>query len=213
MSEADLHAMVEVHMTGYREEFNLSKALGRGFIRATYTFFLTDRKSFGFGVFVNDRLAGYVLGRLDYFSDDLNRYWPRIFALARALICRPTLLADARVRKQLFGSVGRVCAKAFRCNKPEPSLENAPSHAPGKTATISSTCVDHTLRVPHASHYLLEAAENLCRENGMQFLRASIHVGNTPCRFLHTLRKYAVDEVLTDEESVYYYISFDEQTQ
>jgi len=30
---------------------------------------------------------------------------------------------------------------------------------------------------------------------------------------LHTLRKYAVDEVLTDEESVYYYISFDEQTQ
>ena len=212
LSKADLHAMVQLHMNVYQEEYNISKSLGYNFVRATYTFFLTDRKSYGFGAFINGTLVGYVLGRLDYFSDDLNRYPRRIFALACALIRRPWLLANNRVREYILDAIARVFARVCKRRKLDQSLEDAPSHSPGKTATIASTCVDHAVRIPHVSHSLLETAEKFCRDNGMRFLRASMLAGNVPCRFLHTLRKYAVDEVLSDEESVYYFICLDEQT-
>jgi len=204
----DLIEIVALHEHCFLGEDNYSRRLGRGVLRATYCFFLTDSKSFGYVAECDGQLVGYIVGRLDYFFDELNRY--RIPAIIRAWIERPWCLFDKRlinrgvnaIRTRLTGRVEQA------------SNQSAPCDGDNTTATLAYLAVkpDYT-RLRIADRFLSEA-EGLCRRTGMLRLRTDINPSNVLSRFLYRRRGYEEDKSLrTTEDCIYYLYLSDTRSQ
>ncbi len=196
-----LDAVVQLHQECFSAETNFAIRLGPRFLRATYKFFLTDSLAFGFVATVAGVPAGFILGRLDYYTLALNRY--RRGAYLRALVRHPSVLFSWRFFKRSFRVLLALLRNRWIGHQ---NLERAPSHTQGKTATLASLG-----SLPEYAHYrvsdhLVAAAEQYCRDKGMARLRTGVRPDNVPSRFLFRNRAYLQDDVLSSSESLFYYL-------
>ncbi|MFQ5351605.1 MAG: GNAT family N-acetyltransferase [Candidatus Binatia bacterium] len=198
--EEHLDAIVDLHVRSFDPGLNYALILGKPFVRATYRFFLEDQKSFGFVAWCGGRAVGLAVGRLGYYTNSLNRY--RMSAAFAAVLVRPWLVANPRMLKKAVSGL----LERLRRSGAARSLEGAPSHSDGRTATQASICVDPDFTRRQIGSRLLEVFEEYCRAHDMSFLRAGIEPGNEPIRRTYTSRGFVKDEVVSNEAVLYYYL-------
>jgi ribosomal protein S18 acetylase RimI-like enzyme len=196
---ADLGKVVQLHMISFTLKENFSSRLGVPFVNATYDFFVRDSKSFGFIAKYEEQVIGVLVGRLDYYTAALNRY--RLRAALKALAIRPALVLDQQLIRSVFKAVSLVLGR-----KQGIKVERAPSHAPGRTATLASLCVHPDYRKFHVTDLLLSSAEELCRQKDMRFIRAGVRRSNIASRFTYRRRGYFEDTCLSAEDVLIYYL-------
>jgi len=212
VQEKDLRAMTNLHLATLDPAHNLSIDLGYLFIYATYSFFLNDKKSFAFGAFVNQRLVGFNVGRLDYYMEDLDRYPLRVLAGFYSVIRHPSVLCQKRIRNRIFKFGNGFVKMATGPRRRENLISNAPSHADGKTATLAGLCVDPKCEALHVASRLLRASAEHCRQNGMRFVRAAMSAGNLASCFGHRKCGFVVDKVISNQAVKYYYLDLDRRS-
>lgn len=198
--KAHLDDVVILHETCFTKQNNFSLCFGRAFVYRTYQFFLNDEKSFGFVAICDGQVVGVLLGRLDYYTAALNAY--RFNAAVKGLIRNPILLFRTRVISQ---AVNMVTQKIFHLVDKE-KLKSAPSHQDGKTATLGSICIHPNYRNRKFGIILLTHAEDFCRKNHMQYLRAGIQRSNIASLRTFRSRGYIEDEVLSRGNDLLYYL-------
>lgn len=197
---ADLASVVKLHMMCFTAQENFAMRLGSKFLFATYEFFLQDSKAFGFVAKRNEELCAVLVGRLDYFTRDLNSY--RMNQGLQAIVLQPAVIIDQQLLKITFKGFFSKIFQAMADRK----LKFAPSHDAGKTATLASLCVHPDYRTLNLSSKLLSRAEDLCREKGMRKLRSGIRRNNLPSRFLFGSRGYIVDTVMSSDDDLLYFL-------
>ena len=198
-----LDGVVRLHHECFSVDINLSMRLGPKFLRATYKFFLDDPKSFGFVAFCQDKMVGFVCGRLGLFAGALNRYRAPVGALA--LLGRPWILFEVDFRKRLMQAVAK-----FTARKKAVQDADATPKRDGPTATLASLGVHPDYVHLRLSDRLLAAAESFCKSEQMQFVRAGVWRSNISSRFLYRRRGYTEDPGKTKGEALFYYLSLED---
>lgn len=195
-----LDGVVALHEDCFTKKDNFAMCLGEAFLYSTYKFFIKDEKCFGFVAICNGRIVGVLLGRLDYYTTELNKY--RLMAAFRGLIFHPTLLVNKRLIQQAMKNIIRqVCRRKY-----EKKAELSPSHLEGKTATLASFCIHPEYRKLNIGEQLLALAEEFCRKKNMKYLRTGVQRNNVASRFAFRSRGYIVDQVLSQENDLLYYL-------
>lgn len=197
-----LDAVVQLHQESFAYDTNFSMQLGPRFLRATYSFFLEDPKAFGFVALYQEKVVGFLCGRLDYYSSALDKY--RAPAAMLALLRRPWLLFEEDFRGKLQKSVSILIAGSK-------SKKDKSTKREAATATLASLGVDPDYAHLRVSDSLLAAAESLCMKNRMRFVRASVQRSNISSRFLYRRRAYTEELGKTTEDGVYYYLSLEDK--
>jgi ribosomal protein S18 acetylase RimI-like enzyme len=198
--DADLQAVVNLHMLVFTVKENFAMRLGRRFVEATYRFFLEDSKCFGFVVRTEHaEVVGVLVGRLGYYTRSLNRY--RFFEGLKAFVGRPSIVFDRSLVRTALRAVagGAVVTKSRR----QQSV-TAWSHDSRPIASLASLCTHPTYRELGITDQLLSSAEELCSLRGAHAIRTGVRRTNVASRFAFRRRGYIEDPVLSTEESLIY---------
>jgi ribosomal protein S18 acetylase RimI-like enzyme len=198
---SDLEEITILHQQCFAPDENYSVRLGRGFLHTTYRFFLVDAKSFGFVAECEGKLVGFITGRLDYYTRELNRY--RKYAALLAFITHLRFLLDKRLISYSF----KVAGNYFLRSRTHQTQEVFPSATDDKIATLASLGVHPEYIHLRISNHLLSAAEEFCRRNGMLSLRAGIRRANIPARFSYRRRGYVENRALSTNDTLFYFLS------
>lgn len=198
---SDLEDVITLHENCFNSDENYALRMGRDFLRVTYQFFLGDDKSFGFVAFHDGKLVGFIVGRLDYFVQDLGRY--QMSTGLWTFLKRPWLLIDKHLIRH---SLKRFPKYLFNTgmNYTPPSSQ---FQTDGKISTLASLGIDQTVTNLRISDRLLDAAEEFCCQKGRTYLRAGVFPTNVASRFLYRSRGYIEEKSLRNETSVFYYLN------
>ena len=189
-----LNDYVAFHKNSFKEENNLSILVGDEFLKKTYMFFLKDPLSFGYVAIKNGNIIGMISGRLDYYSEDLNKYWPRRISFLKWIVLNPlSIIRFNKLRSRLFLISKNIILKFFLSNK---NNMTAPSHIDNGTATLASLSVLNNSKSSIVAESLVSKAEEFCKINKKKIIRTGVSNDNIKARFFYRKRGYVIDEVL-----------------
>jgi hypothetical protein len=188
-TNADVDAMVRLHLGTFSPAEHLGSLLGPAFVRASYVWHVTDESAYVLVAELGDALVG-LLGMCDRsFTGPMLRGCAR--TLVAALGRRPKLLIDRRLWARLARAnaspdwVKRFCATAG-------------------VAQMSIGAVDANLRGRSVFSTLIGSCEAMSRQRGLVAIRAGVYRSNSQCQRAFQRNGWTEVDALACDETVYF---------
>lgn len=189
---------VEVHMEAFAGYMNV--LLGRTYVHAFLSWFVSDQEAIALGATIGADLAGYVVGAPADYQRRLNRDLAPL--VAQIFILRPWLFFRPNLRRAV---IARIRSLALRnSGRPTPRMATPGEVSPSQIVSLVGIGVSSAARGQGAGKFLLRHFEAKAREAGMQSMRLSVYRTNSSARGLYERMGWVAVPALTDSASMEY---------